>query len=368
VKEPIVSNRMSLDRTAMPSRRSLLAAGASLGLAAAPGASAQSFGSFFPRASGMPELSGAVAWLNTEPLTWQALRGRVVLVQFWTFTCVNWLRTLPYVGAWAAKYKDKGLVVLGVHTPEFGFEEDVTAVREAAAQLRVTYPVAVDSRRAVWTAFRNSAWPALYVVDAQGMVRFQHDGEGEYATAEKWVQRLLADAGAKEVPGGLVQPDARGVQVGADWAQLRSPETYTGAQKADRFASPGGIAPGRSKAYVLPGRLPGNTWGVEGAWTFAAEAARTEMANGKLVYRFQARDVNLVMGAARRDRPVPYRVRIDGQVPGPAHGSDVDAGGRGVLAEARLYQLVRQPGSVRERTFEIEFLEAGAEVFAFTFG
>ena len=316
----------------------------------------------------MPDLEGAVAWLNSEPLRAQALRGQVVLVQFWTFTCVNWQRTLPYVNAWWEKYKDRGLVVIGVHTPEFSFERDVANVREQAGQLRIGFPVAVDSNQAIWGAFRNAAWPALYLVDAKGVIRHRHDGEGEYESAERWIQQLLAEAGAKDVPAGVVRVEARGSQAPADWAQLRTPETYTGYGKAERFRSPGGMIADRKRAYELPRRLPDISWAAAGEWVFASEAARSEGRNARIVSRFRARDVNLVMGAMQRDRPVPFRVRIDGRAPGEAHGSDADAGGLGLMAERRLYQLVRQSGAIRDRDFEIEFLEPGAEVYVFTFG
>jgi thiol-disulfide isomerase/thioredoxin len=351
------------------SRRTALLGGASLLLCgAALGAIAQDVRSLFDNRRASPDFGGAVAWLNSNPLTAMELRGKVVLVQFWTFTCVNWQRTLPYVNAWSAKYKDQGLVVIGVHTPEFSFEHDLANVREATAQLQIGYPVAVDSRQAIWTAFRNGAWPALYLVDAKGMVRFQHDGEGEYEQTEKRIQQLLAEAGARDVPAGLVRVEPRGSQAAADWATLRSPETYTGYQKAERFRSPGDIAADRKRAYELPRRLPDNAWAAGGDWTFASEAARSEAANARIAYRFHARDVNVVMGAAQREQPVPFRVRIDGQPPGAAHGSDTDAGGRGVMAEKRLYQLVRQPGPIAARQVEIEFLQPGAEVYAFTFG
>ncbi|HYF19899.1 MAG TPA: redoxin domain-containing protein [Ramlibacter sp.] len=316
----------------------------------------------------MPELSGAVAWLNSPPLQPQDLRGRVVLVQFWTFTCINWLRTLPYVNAWWDRYRRHGLVVVGVHTPEFSFEQDIGQVRDAAARLQVGYPVAVDSRQAVWNAFGNAAWPALYLVDASGRVRFHHDGEGAYDEAELAIRQLLAETGAKDLPGGLAQVQGRGAQAPADWASLRSPETYLGARKAERFRSPGGIAGARDREYEMPRSLPANTWAAAGHWNFGPEAARSLQPQARIAYRFHARDVNLVMGARLHGKPVPFRVRIDGQPPGPAHGSDADAGGHGTLAEARLYQLVRQTGAVRERLFEIEFLEPGAELYAFTFG
>jgi thiol-disulfide isomerase/thioredoxin len=351
------------------SRRALLGA-AALALAGWPARDglAQDLRSLFDTRRAMPEPAGAVAWLNSKPLTAMELRGKVVLVQFWTFTCVNWQRTLPYVNAWSAKYGDQGLVVLGVHTPEFSFERDVANVREATGQLQIGYPVAIDSNQAIWNAFRNGAWPALYLVDANGMIRWHHDGEGEYERSEQRIQQLLAEAGMKNVPTGTVRVTPQGAQAAADWATLRSPETYAGYQKAERFGSPGDMAPDRKRVYELPRQLAGNGWATAGEWTFAAEAARNEAAGARIAYRFHARDVNLVMGAATRDKPVPFRVRIDGQPPGAAHGSDTDAGGRGVMAEKRLYQLVRQPGAIGDRQVEIEFVQPGAEVYAFTFG
>jgi thiol-disulfide isomerase/thioredoxin len=350
-----------------PSRRAVLGS-AGLLLAGWPAVTPSAQPSLFGTRSPMPDFSGAVAWLNSAPLRAEDLRGKVVLVQFWTFTCVNWLRTFPALQAWAAKYRDAGLVVVGVHTPEFSFERDLANVREAAAQLQVTHPVAVDSRQAVWAAWRNNAWPALYLVDAMGAIRHRHDGEGEYEATEQWIQKLLAQAGARDVPGGLVKVQGKGTQAAANWATLRSPETYTGHGKAERFASPGGISPDRRRVYERPGRLGGNAWAVSGDWTIGEEAARCEAPAARLAYRFQARDVNLVLGATRREQPVPIRVRIDGQPPGADHGSDTDAGGRAVVAERRLYQLVRQAGAVRDREVEIEFLAPGAEVYAFTFG
>jgi thiol-disulfide isomerase/thioredoxin len=292
----------------------------------------------------MPELAGAVEWLNSKPLSAMELRGKVVVVQFWTFTCINWLRTLPYVNAWSGKYKDHGLVVLGVHTPEFSFEHDVANVRAATRQLQIAYPVAVDSNQSIWNRFGNSAWPALYLCDANGMIRYQHDGEGEYEQSERRIQQLLAEAGAKDVPAGLVRVTPQGAQVAADWATLRSPETYTGYGKADRFSSPAGMSPDRRRIYELPRRLPAGGWAAQGDWTFATEAARSEAAGARIVCGFHARDVNIVMGAATRDQPVQFRVRIDGKPAGFARGA------------------------INHREIEIEFLGPGAEVYAFTFG
>lgn len=292
----------------------------------------------------MPSLDGAVAWLNTKPLTAAQLRGKVVLVDFWTYTCINWQRTFPHVRAWADRYADKGLVVIGVHSPEFSFEKDLDRVRDATARLGVNYPVAVDSEHAVWRAFSNTAWPALYLIDAQGRIRHRHLGEGEYERSERVLQRLLAEAGAKDVGSDLVRVEGRGSFAEADWAHLRSPETYIGHARA------------------------GSGFSLAGDWKVGPEAARLEQGSGRVALRFHARDLHMVMGSAVRGRPVPFRVLLDGKPPGAAQGVDVDAEGRGVLAEHRLYQLVRQPGPVQERRFEIEFQQPGAEAFAFTFG
>jgi thiol-disulfide isomerase/thioredoxin len=316
----------------------------------------------------MPTLDGAVEWLNSKPLTSTQLRGKVVLVDFWTYSCINWLRTLPYVRAWAEKYKDQGLVVVGVHTPEFGFEKNLTNVREATAQLKVGFPVAVDSAQTIWRAFDNRYWPAVYVIDARGMVRHYQFGEGDYEGLERVIQQLLVEAGAKDVDRGLVRVEATGNQVDADWTNLRSPETYIGSDRTENFASPGGMATGRQHLYSAPGRLRLNSWALIGEWSAGREAATLVKANGRIAYRFHARDLHLVMGPAARGKPVPFRVRIDGQPPGAAHGTDVDAEGRGVLVETRLYQLIRQPKPVMERLFEIEFLEPGVEAYSFTFG
>jgi thiol-disulfide isomerase/thioredoxin len=316
----------------------------------------------------MPSLDGAVAWLNSEPLAAAKLRGKVVLVDFWTYTCINWQRTFPHVRAWAEKYAGKGLVVIGVHSPEFSFEKDLDRVRQATARLGVNYPVAVDSEHAVWRAFSNTAWPALYLVDAQGAIRHRHLGEGEYERSERVLQQLLAEAGAKDVSTELVRAEGQGSLAEADWANLRSPETYTGHARADSFASPGGFARDRARAYVEPERLRLNSWALAGNWNVGAEAATLEHGGGRVAHRFHARDLHLVMGSANGGRPVPFRVLLDGKPPGAAHGADIDAEGRGVLAEHRLYQLVRQPRPVQERRFEIQFQQPGAQAFAFTFG
>jgi thiol-disulfide isomerase/thioredoxin len=317
----------------------------------------------------MPSLEGAVEWLNSKPLGAAELRGKVVLVDFWTYSCINWQRTLPYLAAWDRKYRAQGLVVIGVHTPEFEFEKDIDRVSEATGQLRVGYPVAVDSDAAVWRAFHNAYWPALYIVDAKGVVRHHHVGEGGYEQSERAIQQLLAEAGAQGVASGLVQVDGPGSQAPADWRNLRSPESYVGHARAENFASPGGFARNRSRAYEAPAAgLRLNGWALAGNWTVGAEAARLDRAGGRIVYRFHARDLHLVMGPATGGQPVPFRVRIDGKPPGTAHGADVDADGRGVLVQTRLYQLIRQDGPITDRRFEIEFDAPGAQAYSFTFG
>jgi thiol-disulfide isomerase/thioredoxin len=316
----------------------------------------------------MPDLGGAIDWLNSKPLTAAGLRGKVVLIDFWTYTCINWQRTLPHLRAWADKYKGQGLVVIGVHSPEFGFEKDVDNVRAASAQLKVDFPIAVDSERAIWRAFANQYWPALYVVDARGTIRFHHFGEGAYERSEQAIQQLLVEAGAKDVDTALVQVEGAGSLAQADWKSLRSGETYVGRDRAENFASPGGIGPARTHVYEAPERLPLNRWALAGEWNVERELATPTRANGRIVYRFHARDLNLVMGPKAKGMTVPFRVLIDGRPPGHAHGADVDAEGRGLLVEPRMYQLIRQAQPIEDRQFEIEFLEPGVEVFSFTFG
>jgi len=315
-----------------------------------------------------PSLGGATAWLNSPPLTPEGLRGKVVLVDIWTYTCINWLRTLPYVRAWAAKYKDQGLVVIGVHTPEFQFEKDLDNVRRAVKDMRVAYPVAIDSDYAVWRAFNNSAWPAVYLIDAQGRVRYRHFGEGEYERTEQTIQQLLAEAGNGAIGRDLVAAEGRGVEAAADWANLRSAETYLGSEKTENFASPGGTGFGERRVYAVPSRLVLNHWALAGDWTMQSGSVVLNKANGRIAYRFHARDVNLVMGPAARGAAVRFRVLIDGKPPGVAHGADVDELGNGTVSEQRLHQLVRQSQPIAEREFTIEFLDSGAEAFDFTFG
>jgi len=320
-------------------------------------------------ASDLASLGRATAWLNSAPLTAAELQGKVVLVDFWTYTCINWLRTLPYVRAWAARYKEQGLVVIGVHTPEFSFEEDLDNVRRAAKEMGVTYPVAIDNDRAIWRGFANHYWPALYFIDAAGRVRHHHFGEGNYEESETRIRQLLAAAGRDVgIDRGSVSIEAHGPEVGADWDSLKSPETYVGHHKAENFASPGGAAVNTRHLYAVPPRLHLNQWALSGEWTVKAEAAALNVAGGRIACRFHARDLHLIMGPAAGRGPVAFRVLIDGQPPGAGHGSDVDDRGHGSVTGQRLYQLIRQSGRIADRQFDIEFLEAGVEAFAFTFG
>jgi thiol-disulfide isomerase/thioredoxin len=316
----------------------------------------------------LPSFSGATAWLNSPPLTAADLRGNVVLIDFWTYTCINWLRTLPYVRAWAEKYRDHGVVVIGVHTPEFSFEHDLENVRRAARDMRVSYPIAIDNDYAIWSAFDNHYWPALYLVDAQGRIRAHQFGEGMYEQSEMMIQHLLAEAGIGGIDPELVSVDAQGAEVAADWGDLRSPENYVGYERTENFASPGGAILDHPRVYAVPARFSLNEWALSGDWTMEREATVLNKANGRIAYRFHARDLNLVMGPAARGTSVRFRVFIDGQAPGAAHGSDVDEQGNGTVTEQRLYQLIRQPKPIADRQFEIEFLDAGVAAFAFTFG
>ena len=315
----------------------------------------------------MPPFTGATGWINTPPLTPADLRGKVVLVEFWTYTCINWLRTHPYVRAWGQKYND-GLVVLGVHTPEFPFEGDIANVRHAVQAMRIHYPVAVDSDYGIWRAFRNHYWPAFYFVDAQGRIRHQQFGEGEYEQSEKVLQTLLAEAGANGIAPELVAVNGEGPEAAADWPNLRSPESYLGAEQAQNFSSPGGAIVGKSRIYTTPARLSLNRWGLAGDWTVEKGYAVLNKPGGRIAYRFHARDVHLIMGAADQSKPARFRVTIDGAPLGANRGGDADADGMGSAREPRMYQLVRQAGDITDRTFEIEFLDPGARAYCFTFG
>ena len=314
----------------------------------------------------LPSFAGANGWLNSSPLTPTGLRGKVVLVNFWTYTCINWLRTLPYVRAWSEKYKSQGLVVIGVHTPEFPFEKNVDNVRRAAKAMRVDYPIAIDSDYAIWRAFNNQYWPALYFVDAKGRIRHHEFGEGRYDQSEMILQALLRDAGVNGIGDELVSPDARGLEVAADWATLKSPENYTGYQQAEGFASPGGASLDKPRSYTVPAQLALNHWALSGEWTITARTAVPNQAGGMLAYRFHARDLNCVVAPIQA--PARIRVRMDGQPPGAAHGSDSDEQGNATLTEQRTYQLIRQQHPITDRTCTIEFLDPGIEVYCFTFG
>ncbi|QND73639.1 thioredoxin family protein [Tardiphaga robiniae] len=318
--------------------------------------------------SQLTSLKAANEWLNSQPLTPEALRGKVVLIDFWTYTCINWLRTAPYVRAWEQKYKHQGLVVIGVHSPEFAFEKGIDNVRRAVKELGIAYPIAVDSDHAVWRGFDNDYWPALYFIDAQGRVRHHHYGEGSYEESERFIQKLLAEAGAANIDRNLVAVDPRGFEVASDWATLKSPENYLGYVRTKNFASPGGAARNQPKAYEQPAHLRPNEWALAGEWTVREDASVLNASTGVLATRFHARDVNLVLSPPASATPVRFRVTIDGKPPGNAHGLDVDKQGYGTVTEQRLYQLIRQPGAVGERTVEIEFLYPGVETFAFTFG
>ena len=309
----------------------------------------------------MPSLRGATGWLNAEPLGRAALRGHVVLVDFWTLTCINWLRTAPYVRAWARAYRDDGLVVIGVHTPEFSFEHEIARVRQATNERAIGYPVAVDNDYEIWSAFANHYWPALYFVDAEGIIRDHHFGEGRYEQSERVIQRLL---GVERTPASV---EGLGVEAQADWDHLQTPETYLGYERGERFASPDGAAFDEPRAYRRPGRLRLNDWGLAGEWTIGREKVVLDQAGGSIAYRFHARDAHLVLCGSARG-PVPFRVLLDGEPPGPSRGVDVDEEGNGLLRDGRLYQLVRARDAVRERTLEITFLQAGAEAYVFTFG
>ncbi len=321
-----------------------------------------------PDEGALAPFSRATAWLNSPPLTPDGLRGRVVLVDFWTFTCVNWLRTAPYLRAWHAKYASAGLTIVGVHTPEFGFEHDLETVTDRVRRLGIEYPVAVDSDYGVWGDFANQYWPAVYIADASGRLRYHHFGEGEYAMTEMVVQQLLHDAGATGVDGELVSPQPKGLEVTADWATLRSPETYLGYAQSSGFVSEIDGLYDQSHEYPGGGGLGLNEWDLAGRWTQTRDAAQLDEPGGRIAFSFQARDVNLVMGPASGAAAMPFRVLLDGRPPGDAHGTDVDAEGRGLLDRQDTYQLIRQHDRVGPRLFEIEFQVQGAEAFCFTFG
>jgi thiol-disulfide isomerase/thioredoxin len=316
----------------------------------------------------LPSFDGATAWLNSPPLTPAGLRGKVVLAGFWTYTCINWLRQLPYLRAWAGKYVGQGLVVIGVHTPEFGFEHEVSYVRRAVADMRIDYPVVIDNDYAIWTGFDNHYWPALYFADAQGQIRHHYFGEGEYPQSEMVIQQLLTEAGARDVSHDTVSVVGVGLEAPADWASLRSGENYAGYDRTENFASPGGVRPDKPHSYSAPAELRLNHWALSGDWTMGEQATTSNAAGGQITCRFHARDLHMVLGPAVPGTSVGVQVLLDGQPPGAAHGSDLDEQGRGAVTEPRLYQLIRQHERVTDRIFQITFLDPGAQAFSFTFG
>jgi cytochrome c biogenesis protein CcdA/thiol-disulfide isomerase/thioredoxin len=315
----------------------------------------------------MPSLAGAQEWLNSPPLTLEALKGKVVLVDFWTYSCINCLRSILYVRAWAEKYKDHGLVVIGVHAPEFAFERNVANVKTALGTFKISYPVAIDNEYKIWRSFENEYWPAHYFIDSNGKVRHHHFGEGDYDESERVIQKMLKDAGNKDVPGGLVSVSASGAQAAADTNDVKSPETYVGYDRSNHFVSPGGVVEDKSHDYAA-GELQLNEWSLTGNWTVGPERAQLDNKDGSIVYRFHARDLHLVLGPAAEGSKIRFRVTIDGKVPGGAHGVDTDADGNGKVTTQRLYQLVRANGAVADHTFEIHFLDPGVQAYAFTFG
>ena len=316
----------------------------------------------------LASLVGETTWLNSQPLTPAELDGKVVLVDFWTYSCINWRRQLPYLRAWAEKYKDHGLIVIGVHSPEFSFEKNVENVRWAIKDMRIDFPIVIDDDHAIWRAFNNEYWPALYFADAQGHIRHNVFGEGQYEQSEAVIQRLLAKAGGGGIPGGLVPVDARGAEATADWNELGSGENYVGYERTENFASRGGIKADKPHVYSVGDRLSRNQWALAGSWTMGKEAIILNETNGRIAYHFHARDLHLVMGPAAPRASIRFRVLIDGRAPEAAHGVDVDNQGNGTVIEPRMYQLLRQPAPIVDRLFEIEFLDAGVAAYSFTFG
>jgi thiol-disulfide isomerase/thioredoxin len=321
-----------------------------------------------PVEGGLPPLDGATGWVNSPPLTPVDVRGKVVLASFWTYTCINWLRQLPYLRAWAAKYAGNELVVIGVHTPEFPFEHSPDNVRQAVKDMGIAYPVALDNDYAIWRAFANHYWPALYFADAQGQIRHHHFGEGEYEQSEMVIQQLLTDAGCSAIDQEMVSVTPAGIEAPADWGSLRSPENYLGYERTENFASASGILPGQPYVYAAPAQLRRNEWALSGDWTIDDQATTLNSPDGRIAYRFHARDLHLVMGPAAPGTAVPFRVLVDGQPPGADHGTDIDHQGLGQVVRPRLYQLIRQRGPVTDRTLEITFPTRGVQAYAFTFG
>ena len=313
-------------------------------------------------------LGGASAWLNSQPLTTTDLRGKVVLINFCTYTCINWLRSLPYVRAWNEKYENQGLVIIGVHTPEFPFEENIDNVRQATASMGITYPIAIDNDYTIWSAFENQYWPALYFIDAKGRIRHYQFGEGRYEEAEKMIQQLLAEVGTTSRSRDLVSVNAKGAEIEADWNSLKSPENYVGYERTKNFVSPGGVKIDRRREYIAPTKLTLNQWALSGDWLMERQAIVLKKPSGRIVCRFHARDLHLVMGPMLLGKSIRFRVLIDGKPPGVARGIDIDEYGYGVATQQRMYQLIRQQMPIDDRQFEIEFFVEGIEAFAFTFG
>ncbi|PZM15139.1 cytochrome c biogenesis protein DipZ [Rhizobium tubonense] len=340
---------------------------ASNSMTLAAGDARQGFRSDLPVEGRFPSLGGAAEWPNSQPLTTDQLRGKVVLVDFWTYSCINCIRTLPYVQAWADKYRDQGLVVIGVHSPEFAFEKKIDNVKRAIGDFKIGYPVAIDNDFKIWRAFDNNYWPAHYLVDAKGQIRYHHFGEGDYDKAEKAIQDLLAEAGSQKAESDVVKPVAKGAEAAADLSSIRSTETYIGYKEASNLVSPEGLRADTAATYTTP--KPGlNEWGLSGNWTVGPEQATLNQSGGGITYRFSARDLHLVLGPNADGKPVRFQVTVDGKAPGESHGADIDANGNGTVTETRLYQLVRQVDDVEERTFEVRFLDPGVEAFVFTFG
>lgn len=325
------------------------------------------FRSDLPVEARAPSLYGAVDWLNSEPLTMEQLRGKVVLVDFWTYSCINCIRTIPYVRAWAEKYKEQDLVVIGVHTPEFAFEKKIDNVKKAVGDFKIGYPVAIDSNFQIWRAYNNSYWPAHYLIDAKGQIRYHHFGEGNYRETEQAIQDLLREAGGEKATSAPVVPTTKGAEASPDLQNIRSVETYLGYERADNFASPERLRADKASNYSF-GQLGLNQWGLSGRWTVGAEQATLDQPDGAIAYHFQARDLHLVLGSGAAGKPIRFRVTIDGKAPSADHGADTDVEGNGTVTATRLYQLVRQSGDVKAHNFEIRFLDPGAEAYAFTFG
>jgi cytochrome c biogenesis protein CcdA/thiol-disulfide isomerase/thioredoxin len=321
-----------------------------------------------PVEGSLPSLAGGVEWLNSPPLTPDELKGKVVLVDFWTYSCINCLRSIPYVRAWADKYKDQGLVVIGVHAPEFAFEKNIGNVKQAVAKLRIDYPVAVDNDYAIWRAFNNEYWPADYFIDAKGQIRHHFFGEGDYAESEKVIQQLLAEAGKGNLPVDMVSVSATGAEAASDAADVKSPETYIGFARSENFASPGGAVGDTPHVYSTGDLKPLNNWGLSGDWTIGGQSATLNKTDGAIAFRFHARDLHLVLGPSADGKPVRFRVTIDGAAPGESHGADINADGEGMVTDHRLYQLVRQSGPIMDHTFSIQFLDPDVQAYAFTFG